>query len=356
VLASLNAISGRFRLPAAVALSVCLAAAGLTASNAAPQQSQLEGAKSRLMELERDFELVAEQYNAVTERLTALQATIGRTQADVDQLSKRMAAKESAAVEIAVTLYKTGSGGTLDAVLSSESLVEMESRLNILSSSQEAQATVFEGLRSDRVELRGKLADLERALAKAAATRERLAELRDEIDAKVERQRGEIARLQRAIARAERRREARQAAAAAAAAATAQRSSAPPPAPRVRSVKATNPNAQVAVDTALAQVGKPYQWGAAGPNSFDCSGLTMYAWAKAGVSLPHNSGMQYAATPRVDRSDWQPGDLLFFGSPIHHVGMYIGNGQMVAAPYTGAFVSVASAHRSDYVGAGRPGV
>ena len=355
MLASLKAISVRFRLSAAVALSVGLAVAGLTASNAAPSQSQLEGAKSRLMELERDFELVAEQYNAVTERLTALQATIGRTQADVDQLSNRMAAKESAAVEIAVTLYKTGSGGTLDAVLSSESLVEMEARLNLLSSSQEAQTTVFEGLRAGRVELRGKLADLETAQAKAAATKQRLSELRDEIDAKVERQRGEIARLQRAIARAERRREARQAAAAAAAAA-AERSTAPPPAPRVRSVKATNPNAQVAVETALAQVGKPYQWGAAGPNSFDCSGLTMYAWAKAGVSLPHNSGMQYAVTARVDSSDWQPGDLLFFGSPIQHVGMYIGNGQMVAAPYTGAFVSVSSAHRSDYVGAGRPGV
>jgi cell wall-associated NlpC family hydrolase len=81
----------------------------------------------------------------------------------------------------------------------------------------------------------------------------------------------------------------------------------------------------------------------------------MWAWGRAGVALPHNSGMQYAATPRVDQSDWQPGDLLFFGSPIHHVAMYIGNGQMVEAPYTGAQVRVVSASRSDYVGAGRPG-
>jgi len=307
------------------------------------------------MELERDFELVAEQYNAVTERLTALQATIGRTQLEVDELSKRMAAKESAAVEIAVTLYKTGSAGALDAVLSSDSLVEMESRLTMLSASEQAQASVFEGLKADRAEVRGKLADLEAARAKAATTRERLSALREEIDAKVERQRGEIASLQRAVARAERRREQREAAAAAAAAA-ARQSTAPPPAPTIRSPKATNPNAQIAVDTALAQLGKPYQWGGSGPDSFDCSGLTSFAWARAGVSLPHNSGMQYAATPRVDSSDWQPGDLLFFGSPIHHVGMYIGNGQMVDAPYTGSFVSIKSAHRSDYAGAGRPGV
>jgi cell wall-associated NlpC family hydrolase len=82
----------------------------------------------------------------------------------------------------------------------------------------------------------------------------------------------------------------------------------------------------------------------------------MWAWAQAGVSLPHNSGMQYAATPRVAQSDWAPGDLLFFGSPIHHVAMYIGNGKMVEAPYTGSYVRVVSAYRSDYAGAGRPGV
>ncbi|HEX2236633.1 MAG TPA: NlpC/P60 family protein, partial [Actinomycetota bacterium] len=119
---------------------------------------------------------------------------------------------------------------------------------------------------------------------------------------------------------------------------------------------APNERAGIAVQAALDQVGDPYQWGAAGPDAFDCSGLTMYAWAQAGVSLPHNSGAQYAATPRVAASDLQPGDLLFFGSPIHHVGMYIGGGQMVAAPYTGSSVGVFPSSRSDFVGAGRPGV
>jgi cell wall-associated NlpC family hydrolase len=103
-------------------------------------------------------------------------------------------------------------------------------------------------------------------------------------------------------------------------------------------------------------VGKPHRWGASGPDAYDCSGLTMWAWAQAGVSIPRTSRTQYAGTPRVSRGDWQPGDLLFFGSPIHHVGMYIGNGQMVEAPYSGQNVRVNSAHRRDYVGAGRPGV
>ncbi|MGH2789140.1 MAG: C40 family peptidase, partial [Actinomycetota bacterium] len=112
--------------------------------------------------------------------------------------------------------------------------------------------------------------------------------------------------------------------------------------------------AGVAVGAALSQVGKPYRWGAAGPDSYDCSGLTMWAWARAGVSLPHSSQMQYSATARVPQASWRPGDLLFFGSPIHHVAMYVGNGQMVEAPYTGASVRVVSAYRADYAGAGRP--
>jgi peptidoglycan DL-endopeptidase CwlO len=71
------------------------------------------------------------------------------------------------------------------------------------------------------------------------------------------------------------------------------------------------------------------------------------------VSLPHNSGMQYSATARISQSQLQPGDLIFYGSPIHHVAMYIGNGQVVEAPYTGASVRTAGAFRSDVVGYGR---
>jgi cell wall-associated NlpC family hydrolase len=118
--------------------------------------------------------------------------------------------------------------------------------------------------------------------------------------------------------------------------------------------KAATSKAAIAVETALAQVGKPYRWAGSGPNSFDCSGLTSYAWRAAGVSLPHNSGMQHNATTRVAKSDLQPGDLLFFYSPISHVGMYIGDGKMVEAPYTGKNVRVRSIELGGFVGAGRP--
>jgi cell wall-associated NlpC family hydrolase len=112
--------------------------------------------------------------------------------------------------------------------------------------------------------------------------------------------------------------------------------------------------ASVAVQAAYAQLGKPYQWGAAGPNSFDCSGLTMWAWGKAGVSLPHSAAAQYNSGQHISQGNVQPGDLVFFGSPIHHDGIYIGGGNMISAPHTGDVVKIQAAFRSDYVGATRP--
>jgi cell wall-associated NlpC family hydrolase len=99
--------------------------------------------------------------------------------------------------------------------------------------------------------------------------------------------------------------------------------------------------AQVAVDTALAQVGDAYVWGAGGPDAFDCSGLTQYAYSAGGVSLPHSSKSQAQMGAPVAVSDLQPGDLLFYYSPTSHVAMYIGNGQMVHASTSSKPVMVA---------------
>lgn len=98
--------------------------------------------------------------------------------------------------------------------------------------------------------------------------------------------------------------------------------------------------AEVALDAALTQLGVPYVFAAAGPDSFDCSGLTMWAWAKAGRDLYHYTGTQATQGVRVTANQLLPGDLVLFGSDIHHVGMYLGAGYMINAPYTGAYVRV----------------
>lgn len=113
--------------------------------------------------------------------------------------------------------------------------------------------------------------------------------------------------------------------------------------------------AAAAVDFLMAQVGDSYVFGAAGPDAWDCSGLTMVAWAQAGVSLPHSSSAQYSSGTRVSESQLQPGDLVFYYSPISHVEMYIGNGLIAGAANPGAGVRVADLHSMPYVGAVRPG-
>jgi cell wall-associated NlpC family hydrolase len=338
-----------------------------TSSLAAPRQSQLTDAKARLQQLEADFEIAVEHYDTVHQRLGQIRSQMTKTEVVVAHIRKRIQSRVGTAVALARELYMSGQGDALEAVLASRNLSEIESRLHYLQSSEQRQAQVFERLAVDRQTLNHKLADLATARSNAAADQNQLAQLKASIQTKVASQKSTIDRLNREIAAAARRqaraqRLARARAQAAAQAAQAAAAQAPAPAPAPAPSPSTGPvppptsRAQVAVRAALSQVGKPYQWGGAGPNSYDCSGLTMWAWAHAGVSLPHSAAMQYAVITHVSSSALQPGDLLFFGSPIHHVAMYVGGGQMVEAPYTGAYVRVVPASRSDFVGAGRPGV
>lgn len=117
---------------------------------------------------------------------------------------------------------------------------------------------------------------------------------------------------------------------------------------------AASGRAAVAIRYAYAQLGKPYQWGGAGPNSFDCSGLTMRSWGAAGVSLPHSAAGQQGELPRVSLSALEPGDLVFYGDPAFHTAIYIGGGRIIQAPHTGAVVEISSLSDMTPSSAGRP--
>jgi len=118
-------------------------------------------------------------------------------------------------------------------------------------------------------------------------------------------------------------------------------------------LQAPVPQTQGAIQAALAQLGKPYVWGATGPDSFDCSGLMQWSWAQVGIRIPRVANDQQSWATPVPISQVQPGDFVFFGNPAHHVGMYIGNGMMVDAPHTGAYVEVVPVWGSDLAGFGR---
>ena len=111
--------------------------------------------------------------------------------------------------------------------------------------------------------------------------------------------------------------------------------------------------AGVAVRFAYAAIGTPYVWAGSGPNGYDCSGLTQAAWRAAGRSLPHNAAMQWNALPHIGRAALSPGDLVFY-SGLGHVGIYVGNGQIIHAPHAGDHVRLASVDVMPPYGYARP--
>lgn len=129
-----------------------------------------------------------------------------------------------------------------------------------------------------------------------------------------------------------------------------------PPAASQAPIPQASSRAGTAVNAALSELGTPYRFAASQPGvAFDCSGLTAWAWAQAGVSLPHQSRAQQGSVPNIPVSQAQPGDLLFFYSPISHVSIYLGGGQHVHAPNSGSVVNVASVNWGNVVAVGRPG-
>ena len=130
---------------------------------------------------------------------------------------------------------------------------------------------------------------------------------------------------------------------------------APKPKPQLP-VPPPSGRAGTAVQAAYSQLGVPYVAFEASPSrGFDCSGLTSWAWAQAGVYMPHQSGQQYRTFPHVDKDQAEPGDLVFFYNPIHHVGIYVGGGMMIDAPHTGAVVRLVAVKWGSVVGVARPG-
>jgi len=321
-----------------------------------PRQ-RLARAQERLDELSRELEIQIEECNLRREQRKAAERAVAENRRRYEKTEKRLASVRDERAEVVAQLYKDRSVGQQLAQLttSADSLTDYAERVTWLDIAHQARTTAFERFTAtqDRLTADGDVLRTVRDRAEEAdSTAQRSC---DETRDRVEAEEGRIAELGAEVERLEAaalERAARDGSDSGSQSRSAAGATAP--APATTPVPAASGSAGAAVQFALAQVGKPYAWGGSGPSSYDCSGLTSAAWAAAGVSLPHNSGMQYSATSRVSRSALQPGDLMFFGSPIHHVAMYIGNGQMVEAPRSGLSVRVVSTERSDYVGAGRP--
>jgi peptidoglycan DL-endopeptidase CwlO len=339
------------RLFAAALLVVSISVGSATMSMAAPSRQQVAAAQAKLDQLNNRLEVLTEAYD---QALTALHQVEARL-IDMRQFAQSSKAEADAAqalLSARVVSEFTGAGSQLEVLLGSTSLTQFSDRLTFLSNFVGGDADVAINAQVKGQIARRAAADLAAAVTKRQALVDRLDQKRTEIQSGISEQRALVAKMQdqlaAAVAAAKAAAERQAALAAQAAAPLSPISYGPPP--------GVSPGAAAAVAAAYSVLGVPYQWGGASPSTgFDCSGLTMWAWAHGGVSLPHSSSMQYSVLPHISRVDLQPGDLVFFYYPIHHVAIYVGGGMMIHAPHEGSVVSLTSlAGYPDYVGAARP--
>jgi peptidoglycan DL-endopeptidase CwlO len=284
-----------------------------------------------------DLEVVTEKYNEARETLRQQRAEVEAAEKDAAEAEDELSALDGQIRELARTAYTGDSPtATLDLMLTSDSADEFLTSMGTLDAIAGHTDEAISEVSAVSEEAAQARAGAEAAAKEAEATLARIEDQKSDLEARI----ADYEEQYDALSAAEQ------------SAADATHVGTVVAAPQA--AKAPGQAAQVAVDTAMAQIGDPYVWAAAGPDAFDCSGLTQYAYAAAGVSLPHSSSMQSQMGTPVSRSELQPGDLLFFYSPVSHVGMYIGNGQMVHASTSGQPVQVASLDSmGSYTGARR---
>jgi cell wall-associated NlpC family hydrolase len=316
------------------AASACVTLVALPGSaSAEPNAAQVT---QMVATASHQLEVVSEQVNEARVELSDQQAAAARADHAAAQARARYAAMRGQVRQIARAAYTTGDVSRLDVMLTSKSPGDLLAQMGTLDAIAGHQADVLRQTSQTAREAQQARAAADRAATKAKKTLDTVTAKQAQLKSQIADYKAEYARLtavQRQVVSRQ-------------VAGTAVQAPAPAPAPAAVTmaapVAASSQAAQIAVQTALAQVGKPYVWGASGPNAFDCSGLTMYSYAAAGVALPHSSSAQSGMGIPVSRDQLQPGDLVFFYSPVSHVGMYIGNGQMVHASTSGTPVQVVS--------------
>ncbi|MEX1007385.1 MAG: NlpC/P60 family protein [Acidimicrobiia bacterium] len=254
-----------------------------------------------------------------------------------------------------VYIQSSSSGGVAE--LDAKSATDLNARRKYTALAAQREKHLVNQLARAKEDLAARKADADEARATAETKKQEIESTKAELVAGDNTQRallaqvkGDIAEL---VAKAEAERKAREEAAArariaAAAAAATSRAGADTTA---RKIPAPSQGAAGAIAYAQAQLGKPYCYGGAGPDCFDCSGLTMRAWGAAGVAMPHGSTEQYNMFPHVPLSQAQPGDLIAWDG---HIGLYIGGGMMIHAPHSGTVVQIAPFYGTPW-GAARPG-
>ncbi len=358
-----------FTLISVVVLMLAAVAGPSGPAAADDPQRGYEAAQAELSRLGHESEILVDRFNTNAEKLTRLERQLVTARGRLDGLRREVAAQRIQVRRQAVIAYKFGSDQSVSLLMSLKDPGEFPAASKYLGHMQAGARVALDGYKAAQDDLDAEVATVQSAEREQKRTVDALRSQRSRIESGISRQEALASRYKTEIdaqrAREQAAAEARLRAAEAAARArpvAAQARPAPANSRRggdSRSVSVgedksggappPSAGASAAISTARAQLGKPYRWGAAGPDAFDCSGLTSYAWRAGGRSLPHSSSAQISSVRSVSMGDIQPGDLLWRPG---HIALYIGGGTVIHASQTGQPVKYGSA--GGYSRAGRP--
>ena len=360
-----------------VALVAALPVSAAPNSDVASKRAQAVAARAQLAELGAQLEPAIERYNKAVAELKQVDADIAFNQKQIVVTESNLKVSQTELSSKLQQSYRVGEPDLIASVLGQQTLSEILAVSELFDRSQNQAADLIDGLQTDKRSLARQRQALEVAEDRAATLKQQRAQEKQAINAGIAQSKSLVAGLEDEIAaliqeEAARQERLRQAAMAALAAQQEATNAAGNQDFEIGgSVAASGDGASVessapielpptdgsigaqAVAIAMQYLGTPYVWGGGAPGGFDCSGLTSYAYGQLGIGLSHFTGAQWNEGVRVPADQLLPGDLVFFHSDLHHMGMYIGGGQMIHAPQTGDVVKI-SPLMSAYAGAVRP--
>lgn len=322
------------------------------------KQEEVDQLRAEVAEINRNAAQAIERYNQANVELEQTRQQLVANEEALADATARLAESQNILERRIENIYRHGSTGFIEVLFDSASINEFLSQYDMLGRIGEQDKEIVEQVYAYRTEVEEARVELEHAQEKQQELVNTLAAEKGEIEGQLAARESVLAGAEAEVAQLFAEEERRQQEAAASQASPGAGQSGGPgndtldPAPG--NPAPPPPSSGGAVSIASQYLGVPYVWGGASPSGFDCSGLVMYVYAQMGVYLPHSAAAQYYAGTPVSYSQLAPGDLVFFGQPIYHVGIYAGGGSMIHAPYPGASVSYSSVSGlGDYSGACR---
>ncbi|WP_328915611.1 MULTISPECIES: C40 family peptidase [unclassified Streptomyces] len=347
-------------LTTAALATVTLLTESANAAPAKPAQPSISEVKAKVDSLMHQAEVATEHYNGAKEQTDQQNTKVNKLLAQAARKTQQLNDSRRLLGQYAAAQYRAGgddSAGRYLLAADPESLADQAHLTDVLGRRQKQAVESYRvqqaAATQQRIEAAQSLATLTTQQAGLRTAKKdvqtKLGAAQHLLNTLTAQEKARLAALQ-----AEQEAEARVKAAALAAKEKAARQAAAARAEDAPVPAANSSVADQAIAFARNQLGKPYVWGATGPDSFDCSGLTQAAYKAAGIELPRTTYDQVDVGTRVSESDLRPGDLIFFYSDVSHVGLYIGDGQMIHAPHTGTVVKIAPITEMPFYAAARP--